>query len=102
MTTLAAATADQESMADAQRAFRVFVGLGSSILGLDQTYAGDDAVPANQTRQYMIANPDGSASVQGQPYSNQQSLLGTTAGGLVISPVLLILGAVVAYLVLSD
>lgn len=101
MATASSYIADQEYEADKARTLRAFVGFATSLLGDDQTYASDDMIAASPTGQYRIANPDGSSSVLGQPVSSQQGVF-TTPQGLVISPVVLILGAVAAYFLLAD
>lgn len=96
-----AATAEAEA-ADRERVFRTFVGFTAGLLGVDQTNLNDDAVAGNRTGQYIVANPNGAYSVQGQSVSNQQSLLGTTASGsLVLSPVLLLIGGALLYFAFS-
>lgn len=84
-------TAEQVQQADEERTKRAFIGFLSSAVGLDQTYANDDPFVGQQTGQYVIANPDGSYSVQGRSASNQQSITGA-ASGLVITPGLLVVG----------
>ena len=73
------ATADSINAAgsDEERTKRMFVGFLSSALGVDNLYASTDNQVGNPTGQYIIANPDGTASVQGQPVSNRQSVAAT-------------------------
>lgn len=80
----------QVAQADEDRTKRMFIGLLSSALGVDQTYAADDYHVGNAPDQYVIANPDGTYSVQGRARSNLNS--GAAAAGLVIPPGLLLLG----------
>ena len=80
----------QVQQADEFRTKRLFVGLLSSALGIDQTYNNDDYYASNAPDQYVIANPDGTFSVQGRARSNLNSA--STAAGLVIPPGLLLLG----------
>jgi hypothetical protein len=82
--------------ADVERTKRVFIGFLSSVLGVDQTYATDDGYISNAPGQYIIANPDGTYSQVGRSVSSQQ---GITAGGMVITPVMLALLAVAAYVI---
>jgi len=98
----AATNAQLVDQADQQRVQRAFIGLFASLLGSDQTNLNDDAYAANRTGQYIIANPNGTYSQQGQPVSNQQTLLGTTPGGLVVSLPLLLIGAALAYFALKS
>lgn len=62
--------ADQTEQADEDRTKRAFIGFLSSVLGVDQTMTAADAVPARGTGQFILANSDGTYSVQGQPISN--------------------------------
>lgn len=82
----AAMTANE---AHEQRTKLLFLGFLSSVLGVDQTYSGDDGTPASQPGQYTIANPDGTYSVQGQAVSNLNQPL--AAAG--VSPGMLMLFA---------
>lgn len=50
----------------------MFVGFMNSIVGNDQTYAGQDGQPYQTAGQFSIANPDGTISAMGVPKSNQQ------------------------------
>ncbi len=89
--------ADQTAQADEDRTKRLFVGFLSSVLGVDQTMNGVDAVPTagNSPGQYVIANPDGTFSVQGQSVSNL-NIPATVAG----VPVGLLLMAALAFVLL--
>ncbi|MDB5966148.1 MAG: hypothetical protein JWQ72_2648 [Polaromonas sp.] len=89
--------------ADDARAARVFVGLWNSIVGSDQTYAGQDGNPTNASGQFVIALPDGSQAILGQPVSNRQTapVTTTSSGGLVLSPMLLLIIAGVAFLAMK-
>ena len=58
------------------RAMRSFVGLSTTIVGPEQNLNGEDPMVAQPTGQFVIANPDGTASVQGIAKSNVQ---GSTA-----------------------
>lgn len=80
----------QVAQADEFRTKRLFVGLLSSALGVDQTYANEDYNASNAPDSYIIANPDGTFSVQGRARSNLNSR--QVAAGLVIPPGLLLLG----------
>jgi t-SNARE complex subunit (syntaxin) len=82
--------------ADEQRTKRMFVGFLSSALGIDQTYANEDGYVGNASGQYIIANPDGTYSKVGQSVSNQNN--GSAAAGLVLTPGLLMVGALIAFL----
>lgn len=88
--------ADQTDQQDQARVSRAFVGFLSSVLGVDQPLTSDDAYAAQRTGQYVIANPDGSYSIQGQAVSNRQA---GAAAGLVLSPTLLLLAGL-AFLLL--
>lgn len=87
--------ASQTEQQDEQRTKRAFVGFLSSVLGVDQVYTNDDASASQASGQYIIANPDGTYSRLGQPVSNIQR---TSAGGLVLSPGLLILAGLAFFL----
>lgn len=80
--------------ADEERTKREFIGFLSSVLGVDQSYTTDDGrVMSWQPGQYVIANPDGTASQLGQPVSNVQRAAAPAASGVTISPgLLLVLG----------
>lgn len=84
--------ADATQRADEERTKRSFIGFLSSVLGVDQTYTNDDYLPANQTGQYIIANPDGSYSQVGRSVSNLQPIQGVT--GFTITPGMVLLAAV--------
>ncbi len=58
---------------DLTRAQRFFVGLNTTIVGPDQNMNGEDPMVAQSTGQFVIANPDGTQSVQGIARSNVQS-----------------------------
>lgn len=88
--------ADQTEQQDQMRVSRAFVGFLSSVLGVDQPLTTDDAIAAQRTGQYVIANPDGSYSVQGMSVSNRQA---SAQAGLVLSPTLLLLAGL-AFLLL--
>lgn len=85
--------------ADTERTKRAFVGFLSSALGVDQTYANEDQYVSNAPGQYIIANPDGTYSQVGRSTSSQNQ--GSALGGLVLTPTLLILVAVAAYVILK-
>lgn len=72
----------QES--DVSRTERLFVGFLNSIVGPDNSYAGQDAVPYGSNGQFYVANPDGSMSVLGQPRSNLQGTIKTGVPPLLI------------------
>ena len=81
---------DQAEGADEQRTKRLFIGVLSSVLGVDQTYSGEDGSPSSRTGTYSIANPDGTYSQLGQPVSNHTTnpisqLTGIPAGWLMIA-----------------
>ncbi len=57
---------------DLTRAQRFFVGLNTTIVGPDQNMNGEDPMVAQSTGQFVIANPDGTQSVQGIARSNVQ------------------------------
>lgn len=83
---------------DTDRVNRSFLGFMQSALGVDNTYSGDDVNMRQPVGQFLVMNPlDGSYSVVG---SSQSSLQGnrTVAG---MSPMMLLLLAVGAYLVLK-
>ena len=90
---------------DAERAWRMFVGLAGLYLGDDQTAAGSDGLIYNPTGQFQIASPNGSVSVVGKPISNLQGggTSGTTLtpGTVSISPAMLLLIAAGLYLALK-
>ncbi len=88
--------ADQAQSADEERTKRLFVGFLASVLGVDQTMNGADSVPAQRTGQYIVGNPDGTYSVQGQSSSNLNTQ--STVAGF---PVGLLLLAGLAYVVLK-
>jgi t-SNARE complex subunit (syntaxin) len=67
-------TTDQVNQASEERTKRLFVGFLSSALGVDQTYATDDAYIQQGTNQFIIANPDGTYSQVGRSVSNVQSV----------------------------
>lgn len=90
-------TAAQVNQADTERTKRAFVGFLSSALGVDQTYAYEDTNVGNLPGQYIIANPDGTYSQLGRASSSQQAM----AGGFVLTPGLLILGALAAFFLLK-
>lgn len=96
--TVSSLTADQVNQADTERTKRAFVGFLSSALGVDQTYAYEDTNVGNLPGQYIIANPDGTYSQLGRSNSSQQSAM---PGGFVLTPGLLILGAVAAFFLLK-
>lgn len=80
--------ADQTQQADEDRVKRRFIGLLSSALGVDQTMTASDAVAARGTGQYILANSDGTYSVQGQPISNLNaapSVAGIPVGWLLLA-----------------
>lgn len=84
------------ALADEQRTKRLFVGFLSGLLGVDQSYTGEDSAPASRTGTYQIANPDGTYSVLGQPVSSQnQNPISTITG---ISAEVLLLGAIALFL----
>lgn len=89
--------ADQTAQADEDRTKRLFIGFLSSVLGVDQTLNTADASPTMGAApgQYVIANPDGTYSVQGQSVSNL-NIPATVAG----VPVGLLLLAGLAYVLL--
>lgn len=89
-------TQAQTAQADEERTKRAFVGFLSSALGIDQNYAGEDSYIGSAPDQYVIANPDGSFSVQGRARSSLQSP--AAAAGLVIPPGLLLLGGLLFFL----
>jgi len=96
MITQAATDANAAAEQDQLRTKRVFVGLLASALGVDQTYTTADSVPASTPGQFSVANPDGTASVQGQPISN----LNTPVAALSVSPGMLLVVGLVAWLAL--
>lgn len=79
---------------DAARAIRMFANLASTALGVtpDQNYASEDAYLGNYTGQHAAADPYRGAAVQGTTTPFGQT---AASGGFVITPGLLILGAVV-------
>lgn len=85
---LSQATVDSINAAqsDEERSKRMFVGFLTSALGADNIYAGTDNQVGNRSDQYIIANPDGTASALGQPVSNRQSIVAQD-----ISPLTLLL-----------
>ena len=89
--------ADQTKQADKERTARAFIGFLSSALGVDQTLNSVDASPTagSAPGQYVIANPDGTYSVQGQSVSNLN--IPSTVAGV---PVGLLLLAGLAYVLL--
>ena len=66
--------------ADEERTKRLFVGFLSSVLGVDQTFNGEDGRAQSSANQYIIGNPDGTYSQLGRPVSNVQA--GTTVAGI--------------------
>ena len=78
--------------ADEMRTKRAFVGFLSSVLGVDQTYAGQDATVGNRADQFTIADPQGNYSQLGQPVSNLNQPL--AAAGVSPGMLLLIAGLV--------
>lgn len=66
----AGAEAVAARQADEDRVARAFVGFMSAALGVDQTYQGQDALIASPPGTFIVAAPDGSYSVLGQPVSN--------------------------------
>lgn len=89
--------ADQTAQADEDRTKRAFIGFLSSVLGVDQTLNSTDSMPTSGAApgQYIIANPDGTYSVQGQSVSNL-NIPATVAG----VPIGLLLLAGLAYVLL--
>lgn len=79
----------QVQQADETRAKRMFIGLLSGFMGVDQNYTGEDGYIANAPNQFVIANPDGTYSVQGRNQSNLQGI--ASANTLGIPTVLLLL-----------
>lgn len=77
-----AQTVDQDSLRALQlfQAFRNFTG--------DQTYTNTDSNPSGANGAYIIANPDGSASVVGRSSSNLQA--GASLNGLLRNPWMLL------------
>ncbi len=75
-------TIDQDSLRALQlfQAFRNFSG--------DQTYNNTDAVPSGPNGAFVIANPDGTASVVGRSTSNVQASAGL--GSIMSNPLLMI------------
>lgn len=76
---------------DLTRAMRSFVGLGVSIVGPDQNLNGEDPVATQPTGQFVIANPDGTQSVQGLAKSNVQRVTDAKPSG--VSPMVMLAGA---------
>jgi hypothetical protein len=74
---------------DSLRTQRAFVSFLSSAFGLDQTYAGQDGYATNYPRGYQVLGPNGAVGVEGAPISNTQTR------AIVLSPGMLILGAIV-------
>ncbi len=73
---------------DALRPLRMFVG---ALLGAnDQTYAGQDAYAVSYPNQGLVYSPGYGVGVDGKPIAV------TNAGGLVISPTLVLVGLGVA------
>lgn len=95
--TASSLTAAQVNQADTERTKRAFVGFLSSALGVDQTYAYEDAQVGNAPGQYLIANPDGTYSQLGRSYSSQNQSA-VPAAGLVLTPGLLLLGLAAYFL----
>lgn len=87
--------ADQTTRADEDRTKRAFIGFLSSVLGVDQTMTSADGQVGSPTGQYVIANPTGTYSVQGQPVSNLNT---ATIAGV---PVGFILLAALAFALLN-
>lgn len=81
-------------LTDEEKAVSLFLGMGNSIVGQDQTYTGMDGAAVNPAGQYRIANPDGTYSVQGLPRSNIQSFGGSVNVGGMQVPGLLVLGLI--------
>jgi hypothetical protein len=81
-------------LTDEEKAISLFLGMGNTITGPDQTYIGMDGTAVNPTGQYRMANPDGSYSVQGLPRSNLQSFgQSVNVGGMQL-PGVLVLGLI--------
>lgn len=81
-----AAVAEQDSL----RTRRAFIGLLSTLAGVEQTYTSDDGAAVNPPYQYQVIGPQGVA-VQGAPVSTAQ---GVNLGGITIPPAVLLLGVV--------
>ena len=64
---------------DLTRAMKSFVGLSTTIVGPDQNFNGEDPLVAQRTGQFVIANPNGTQSVQGLARSNVQGKSQTAA-----------------------
>lgn len=71
-------TVDQDSLRALQlfQAFRSLTG--------DQTYSNTDATPSGPNGAYIIANPDGTASIVGRSTSNVQS--GAVVNSMLANP----------------
>lgn len=85
---------DAVAQQDQLRTLRAFVGFAGQLLG-DQQLAGADGYAMNQPYQYQSIGPTG-WGIEGAPISSAQGA--KSAAG--VSPVVLVLGAVVAMLVL--
>lgn len=71
---------------DSLRPWRMFVGgLAGALAGAEQSYAGQDAYSYNMPYGYQVVGPYG-VGVEGAPIS------ATRSGGLVISPMLVLIG----------
>ncbi len=82
-------------LTDEEKAVSLFLGMGNTITGPDQTYVGMDGTAVNQTGQFRMANPDGSYSVQGLPRSNLQTFgaaQSVNVGGFQLPGVLVLAG----------
>jgi len=92
MTTSAYDTTDRQAVgaqtvdADSLRALQLFQAFRN--LTGDQTLTTTDSVPSGPNGAYVIANPDGTASIVGRSTSNVQG--GFSLGALKASPLLLI------------
>jgi hypothetical protein len=79
---------DQAQAQDSMRPLRLFVGALNGALN-DQSYAGQDSAVYNPPNQFTVVGPYGTG-VDGKPIAI------TRAGGLVISPALMLVGLGVA------
>lgn len=87
---------------DEERTKRIFIGALNSYLGEDNIYAGTDNQVGSPTGVYMIANPDGTASVLGQPVSNRQGGNASYNASAGITPGLALLLVVGFYFLLKQ
>lgn len=84
---------DPATQQDQLRPVRQFISLLSGFTG-DQNYANEDLYAVNTPGQFYVTTPAGT-SVEGKPVSNGPG------GGLQLSPGLIALGLVAAYLILK-